>query len=111
MGFLNPSGKPHGPGRLYHFEQTQNHPKCSIFIEAEFINGSISTQDLIIIFKDTSFYRGGFREGAFHGKGHLNLHQNIELMGNFVYGFLEGKGKAIYLDGGIYEGSFKAGMK
>ncbi len=32
-------------------------------------------------------------------------------MGNFVYGFLEGKGKAIYPDGGTYEGFFKAGIK
>ncbi len=77
MGFLNTSGKPHGPGQLYQIQETQNRLNSSIFIEAEFINGFISTQDIIIVFKDTSFYRGGFREGAFHGKGHLKLHKKI----------------------------------
>jgi hypothetical protein len=80
QGFWN-NGLPHGEGRILY-------PDGSYY-EGRIVNGELDTgkknsEEGIYIFKDSSYYIGGFKNSKFSGKGNLvTINEEMSILGEF----------------------------
>ena len=81
---------------------------CSAVL-AGCVQGNCQNGEGVFNFPGQGVYRGGFKDGEFHGKGQMAHNDGIRYSGQFENGLLEGWG-TMSTPEGFYVGEFKNGM-
>jgi hypothetical protein len=62
------------------------------------------------VFKNSSYYKGFFVNGVYHGFGEYKTPE-FGYKGNFANGYFDGEGLIAYNNGETYKGNFKANRR
>jgi hypothetical protein len=64
-----------------------------------------------LVFKDGSYYEGGFSDGLYHGNGTLFLTDTSRYVGQFAANLKNGVGKETWKNGDMYSGSYSENQR